>query len=173
MPPFSGEREEKPTKPLAYLNFKSHDSGGPSTRASSGPFGAEPAEPASASSRKPAAAPKPSPKASAIFGDELEEGDAGPSSESDGESESAYHGASQTVFSVGWHSMMDIKKASFWKENMDSQPEKKKRKYNNSQRAATASYSRKQSEGTFKQNGTDPARLRRLVGSMKCQCFLV
>ena len=83
-----------------------------------------------------------------------------------------YQGSSQTVFSLGWHTLLDLKKSSFWKENMDTVPAKKKRKYNNSSREANAAYARKESEGAYSRNGLDPARLQKLFELPSCQCSL-
>ncbi|CAK9073825.1 unnamed protein product [Durusdinium trenchii] len=116
--------------------------------------------------------PQPS-LSSVLWGEEPEE--AGhdvrqPLSESSSGSEADYRGSAQTVFSMGWNSLLDLKKATFWKEGVNSAPEKKKRKYNNTERAAMASYSRQSSAGHFKENGVDPGRLQKLFKLPSCQC---
>ena len=110
-----------------------------------------------------------------LFGDEPaeESGEEPESSSDDGVTdEAAYRGSLETVFSLGWHTLLDLKKASFWKDNMDTASEKKKRRYNNTNREALAKYARQQSVGAFSRNGVDPHRLQKLVGLPSCQCPL-
>ena len=182
MPPFGVEQAEvAKNKPLPFLSFKSHDPVKPKKR--SGPFGAEPAEETSSKPLKPQPGFLSSGKRCAVsssstvlFGNEPAEGDEESGAASDSSSswsEGAFKGKERTVFSMGWHSMLDMKRSSFWKENVDDKAPKLKRKYDNTGRSAAASYARKTSSGLFKQNGLDPERLERLVGSKSCQCFLV
>lgn len=83
-----------------------------------------------------------------------------------------YKGTSKTVFSLGWHSLMDFKKGTFWNRNLDEPDTKPKRTYDNSVRAAAASYSRQQSAGAYSKNGKDPARIEGLVALASCHCSL-
>ena len=190
MPPFGAEKDEPSSKPLPFLNFKSHDSSGPVAAGKLGPFGVEAAESMPGRSRNLSVKPsrrfeggshaslvpvlkRPS-ETNVLWGEEpAESEDVGKASDSSssGESENAYRGTSRTVFSMGWHSILDLKRATFWNEKA-SQPAQKKRRYNNTGRAAAASYARKNIAG-FKQNGLDPKRLEGLTGSTQCQCFLV
>lgn len=178
MPPFGVEREEAPkSKRLPFLSQKSHDPVRASTSAS-GPFGSEGCESSEPLPHRPSKSIHPrnlTQQSLVLFGSEPDEDEAEPGSSgesNDGFDYEAYRGKSQTVFSVGWQSLLDLKKASFWKDSGEPQP-KKKRKYNNASRSATATYSRKNSSGQFKQNGIDPARLERLYGATTCHCFLV
>ena len=196
MPPFGDEKEEAFKKPLPFLRSSTHDSQAFRTSVNQGPFGTEPAEklsgPAKQTARqegksrpfqdeveeKVGCGPRPSQPSrpmSVLWGAEpAEDGDVEPESASDGEdSDTAYIGTSQSVFSLGWHSLLDMKKASFWKENMDTATEKKKLKYNNTLRSNAAAYNRSKTEGAFKKNGVDPARLPRLTHSSSCQCVLL
>lgn len=79
-----------------------------------------------------------------------------------------------TVFSFGWASVSTLKKASFWKEQIDDENAKKpKRVYDNSKRAAEAAYTRKKTAGVYKRNGLDPARLQKLFAATRCGCARV
>jgi len=184
MPPFADEREEKQSCKKPFLSLRSHDPVRPTNSGITGPFGAEPSE--GSAKQGPCGSTRPSSSASSrqppthpvLWGSEPEENDeqttrSGESEGSSGESETVYQGTSKSVFSIGWHSLMDMKKVSFWKENMDDdQVSKKKRKYNNMGRAANASYLRKNHAGQFKQNGVDPGRIQRLFQADSCQCSL-
>ena len=177
MPPFGVEREEAPkSKRLPFLSQKSHDPVRASTSAS-GPFGSEGCESSEPLPHRPSKSihPRNLPQQSLVlFGSEPDEDEAEPGSSgesNDGFDYEAYRGKSQTVFSVGWQSLLDLKKASFWKDSGEPQP-KKKRKYNNASRSATASYSRKNSSGQFKQNGIDPEKIGTFVWSNHLPLFL-
>lgn len=145
-----------------------------------GPFqGEECEEPSYSTSSSQHHCPRPSTVAQrnpdCLFGDEPaeESGEEPESSSDDGVTdEAAYRGSLETVFSLGWHTLLDLKKASFWKDNMDTASEKKKRRYNNTNREALAKYARQQSVGAFSRNGVDPHRLQKLVGLPSCQCPL-
>ena len=180
MPPFGVEKEEKKSLKAPFLSLKSHDPVRPTDSGVTGPFGAETSEQSSTGARSNSAQSRkpPGTRSTVLWGAEPEENEqanAGPASESSSsESETVYRGTSQTVFSMGWHSMMDLKKASFWKENIDGDGvRQKKRKYNNTSRAAVASYTRKNNAGQFKNNGVDPGRIQRLFRAESCQCYLV
>ena len=183
MPPFGAEKEEAPnSKPLPFLSVRSHDR--VKQLPSCGPFGSEPAESFSGPpSKKPCSQPsqsrhQPSTR-SVLWGAEPEEVDnevniGQPLSGSSSGSEGEYRGSANTVFSLGWNTLLDLKKASFWKESVNTViSDKKKRKYNNTERAAMASYSRQNSAGYFKENGVDVARLQKLFALPTCQCALV
>ena len=81
------------------------------------------------------------------FGEEASESDHGCSSPSNDE---AYLDQTESVFSFVWNSVATFKKATFWLENMNDEKAKKpKRAYDNTNRAAKASYSREKSKGFF------------------------
>ena len=132
MPPFGVEKEEAPgSKPLPFLSVQSHDP--VKHLPAPGLFGSEPAERVSGpaptknpSSHRFQSRPQPS-LSSVLWGEEPEE--AGhdvrqPLSESSSGSEADYRGSAQTVFSMGWNSLLDLKKATFWKEGVNSAPGK-------------------------------------------------
>lgn len=120
---------------------------------------------------------EPSPRAPRLFGEEPgehsedEESLAGSSSSE--RSETAFQlRTTKTVFALGWHTIMDMKKGSFWKKHLDERQEAKKRRYNNSGRATTAAYARQKSKGAYEENGTDPSRLQKLFAAPQCMCAL-
>ena len=191
MPPFANEPAEKIPKGPSFLKQHLRD---PVSQHQKRPtlFGAEPAENVI---DKPRPKPKPKPKSGFVpFQDELEEGDSSrpnkptkrsaPShslpfqpeqcEDNDGSSSSSegvsYEKPKDTVFALGWQSLHTFKAGSFWKENMDGVQPKPKRTYDNSKRAATASYGRQENAGSIRANGTDPKRLQMLFESPACQC---
>lgn len=103
------------------------------------------------------------------FGAEAAEGESG----SDEQSENNFTMASESVFSLGWQSMLTLQKASFWKDNQDDKTgSKKKRAYDNSKRAANASYLNRETVGAFKKSGADFQRLQSLTNEKQCRCPL-
>lgn len=203
MPPFGSEKEEPTPKPLPYWSArhasKKKASSTPATifgdeppevdppspvvasrpsqtkkrKPPSSAFQDEPDEPAQAfQHERPKSKPKQAPLS--LFQDEGEE-QTEPVSESssdEDQNEEVYKGTSKTVFSLGWHTLMDFKKSTFWNKNQDA-PAKPKRMYDNSTRAAAASYSRQQTAGTYRMNGKDPARIEGLLALASCHCSLL
>ena len=76
----------------------------------------------------------------------------------------------ESVFSLGWHAAERFVAGNFWKENLDEDTSKQKRKYDNRTRERTAAYVRKESAGCYKANGVDPARTKKLFDAPSCQC---
>ncbi len=105
------------------------------------------------------------------FGAESEEAvdELGWASGSDGD-EADFQGSLNTVYSLGWDSLVNFKRSTAFKEAKEKPVEKSKRKYDNSKRESEAAYARKNSEFTFKKNGTDPSRLQRLFDQSTCLC---
>lgn len=196
MPPFGSESKERDTsQPLSFLSFPRPRRQPGHT---SPIFGAEPDESGSgctdAESREPDPAPftpfgaeldedDPPPKrhravsATGPFGQEgaededLTQPQAGSSSDEDGPGDSKYVIKSDSVFCLGWKSVLDAEKAGFWKTHMDDErASKAKRKYNNSNRKATAEYARQKTQGCYKKNGIDPLRLEKLFATAQCSC---
>ncbi|CAK9030722.1 unnamed protein product [Durusdinium trenchii] len=77
---------------------------------------------------------------------------------------------SSSVFALGWQAMINIKQATFWKQNQDDQTiAKKKRPYDKTNRSANALYLREKS-GVYKKNGSDPSRINSLIQKDSCLC---
>ena len=109
------------------------------------------------------------------FQDEAAEGQPGPQSSSDdGDvSDSAYESKSTSVFSLGWQSMVALKKAGFWKDNKDDVKAKpKKRAYDNSKRKQEALYLDKDRTGVFRKRGSDEERLKDIFREPTCRCAM-
>ena len=197
MPPFQTESEEKQVKPLPFLSSRVRDhqpKGAPKL------FAAEPAEPCHRRQQQvPGVSQQPQHgvkskmvKNTSVFGDEGEETDISDlqkhrshvantvfgaeleeqEESTDGDASDAdFEPTSKSVFAFGWHSLSSYQSASFWKENMDDpKSEKPRRKYDNRKRKASAMYARKRSGDVYKKNGTDPARLHKLVSGTQCFC---
>ena len=87
--------------------------------------------------------------------------------------DSEFGGGSESVFALGWHTMSGFQRATFWKENSDDKGAvKPKRAYDNTRRAAKASYARKASASVFQRSGLDPQRLASLFQRESCLCTL-
>ena len=87
--------------------------------------------------------------------------------------DSEFGGGSESVFALGWHAMSGFQRASFWKDkSRDKGAVQSKRAYDNTRRAAEASYSRKASAGVFQRSGLDPERLASLFQRESCHCAL-
>lgn len=198
MPPFGDEPAERGSGKISFLKHcvRDPDRQRPPV-VTTGPFQPEPAEPVRGggkvparsskafvpfqdegdeedpvSQRPPANKKRKTPQARAIpFQDEPEEGQSDVASSSDGSG--GEYQPKDTVFALGWQAVQHFVKGSFWKENMDERTSKPKRTYDNSKRSAEAVYARKENQGTYKANGLDPNRLRRLFGAPSCHCGLV
>ena len=71
---------------------------------------------------------------------------------------------SDSVFSLGWQSVITLQKAGFWRKHEDDErSKKKKRAYDNSKRSSEALYPSRDKRGAFARNGSDPL-------STKCHC---
>lgn len=170
--PFGAESSEHVTEPVQGSQQARPRREAP-TSSSHGPFHAEPDEVLGRTTTSSQGKTRPPRSLSGIFGSEpAEESSVEPESDSSEDEQANFRGTSQTVHSLGWHSLLDLKKATFWKGNMDSAPTKKKRRYNNSNRQAQAAYARKNTEGAFQRNGVDPQRLKKLFELPSCQCPL-
>lgn len=188
MPPFDSEPAERKQQAIRFL--KQHVRDPPSSRPTLGVFGAEKPEGGNKkrqvqpkkklnkpfqdevgeSESVPPKRSKPSKPEVAPFQDEDAEDLGSNSSPSSGEEVAQQAGNS--VFGLGWQSVQKFQQGSFWKENMNENQEKPKpkRTYDNSNRAATAAYARRDKQGVFKSNGVDPARVQKLFDSPSCHC---
>lgn len=191
MPPFGDEPEESSKrKSIPFLKQSLQAPKKDDSRFV--PFGAEPAE-SQRGIRKPSLKVKKEPEKRPIpFQDEGEETVShqkklkptpgpfqsepaepeaeGPSDSSSG-SDFEEPKPPQTAFSLGWEAAHRQVSGNFWKQNSDERVEKPKRSYDNSKRQANAAYLRKGTQGFFKSNGVDPARLKKLFGSPSCNCI--
>lgn len=199
MPPFGKEPSEPSSnKPVPFLRLGHATRASHQRRVAASAFGQEPAEAdsfhRSATATSSRCSSSLSSKRGAPFQDEgaeiqksrklksttlkpfQAEGDEfGSDSSDDGGSdyEQEFAGRSDSVFALGWQSMLTLKNASFWKENCDDLRAKpKKRAYNNKNRAAQAAYSKKDQEGVFKQRGSDEKRLQSLFHEPTCKCAI-
>ena len=197
MPPFGKEPSESSAKPVPFLRLGHATRASRQRRVAASAFGQEPAEAdslhRSGTATSSRCSSSLSSKRGAPFQDEgaenqkssklkstsfqpfQAEGDEFGSGSSDAGSdcEQDFAGRSDSVFALGWQSMLTLKNASFWKENCDDLRAKpKKRAYNNKNRAAQASYSKKDQEGIFKQRGSDEKRLQSLFHETTCKCAI-
>ena len=106
------------------------------------------------------------------FQDEFAE-DGLPASDDSDDSPKDYESKSQSVFSLGWQSMLTLQKAGFWKDHKDDgQPPKKKRTYDNSKRSSEALYLQKDAGSVFRKRGSDEPRLKLLFQEQSCRCAM-
>ena len=78
------------------------------------------------------------------------------------------------MFALNWQSLVQFKAGTFWKDNThDPAAERKKRQYNNSNRAVKAKNARKSRAGRHQKNGLDPTRVDRLLEMKSCHCHLL
>eukprot|EP00435_Cladocopium_sp_Y103_P056053 s74_g18.t1 len=198
MPPFGKERSERDAKPLPFLSL-SHapaKTQKPPSRA----FGAERGEQGvtvkseTGSSRKVSTTAKSEgfqpfqdepeevgcpvvkkqkvgggSKSKLPFADEPEEGHS--TSDDQSGAEEDFEIKSTSVFALGWQTMLNLKKSTYWKENQDDLTgAKQKRQYDNSKRAANALYLSKDKTGCFKKAGSNPERIDLLFAESACRC---
>lgn len=189
MPPFGNEGAERESKAIPWLAFSSRDVKRPRRSAPSCVFGAEPAEAdvdgglgcaktskmssASSASSKPFQQEEEErsvkPTRMTPFADEAVEAgyESSPGSNSGDEE---FDMKSDSVFSLGWQSVITLQKAGFWRKHEDDErSKKKKRAYDNSKRSSEAMYLSREKRGAFARNGSDPGRLQALL-STKCHC---
>lgn len=156
---FGAEREEHDELDAGSLEGR--------RQSQSGPFGSESEEPMFP--RAPQRPGRPS-----VFGREAEEDnssecDCACSSSDEEGSDGDFVGNSDSVFALGWNSLLAFSKASGYQKVQDNGPSRKKRAYDNSNRKAAAAYVRSTS-GVYKKNGTDEKRLEKLFGAAACNC---
>lgn len=111
-------------------------------------------------------------KPNQLFGAEDSEAESASDSEGRGVDDDDFRMTSSSVFALGWQAMINIKQATFWKQNQDDQTiAKKKRPYDKTNRSANALYLREKS-GVYKKNGSDPSRINSLIQKDSCLCAM-
>lgn len=196
MPPFGNESGEKTSRPLGFLSFRNASTPKSATEIF-GPERAE-AEAKGRSVKRPFSdelddgqssevkQETTSLKQTMVFGDEESEDsdtcntpfgkEYGESGENDDQCSTSSNDENdfqpkESVFAFGWSSVVTFQKATFWKENMNDENAKPKRRaYDNSKRSAKAAYTREGSRGHFKKNGLSPERLQKLFQAHSCAC---
>ncbi|CAK9053798.1 unnamed protein product, partial [Durusdinium trenchii] len=138
-------------------------------------FGAEPEE--RPSSKKPRAERSASSSARPIvlFGDEGEERECRPTSQPQHNEDSDDEGASpqQATLNLDWSAMKLFSHSSFLQKSVAlSQPERKKRPYDNTKRSEQAENNMKHVVTSFKDSALQPGRLEALCKQQQCKCAL-
>ena len=136
-------------------------------------FGAEPEE--RPSSKKPRAERSASSSARPIvlFGDEGEERERRPTSQPQHNEDSDDEGASpqQATLNLDWSAMKLFSHSSFLQKSVAlSQPERKKRPYDNTKRSEQAENNMKHVVTSFKDSALQPGRLEALCKQQQCKC---